>query len=63
MSSVTLSLYIEIDGEDISDATRQTVELQCARLSEQLEATLVHYIQTQCPGLKIKTSSRSEEEG
>ena len=62
MSSVTLSISIEVEGEDISDETRQTVELQVARMGEQLEATLVHYVQTQCPGLKIKTRGREEEE-
>jgi hypothetical protein len=60
MSKLTeLVISIEVRGEDLSDETRRTVELQVARLAERLEAVLAQdpgtdrWLRQICPGLKI----------
>jgi len=61
MSKLRIRISFDIEGEDLSDATLQTVEIQCAAFRERLEAQLATWLENAAPDLRGKITSDDDE--
>jgi hypothetical protein len=61
MATLRLRLSIEIESEGLDEKALQSIEVQVARFSENLEARLSENIRIANPGLEVRFLDPEEE--